>query len=505
MQVEAGQPMAGAQNKAEESRSASGRGLLSWISVFYQPDRKGVSRPKLLFTVAIADMIVVLLAGLGANHLAGNPMLSGGLLTGWLIAQTVVVVVMLRIQHAYTIAALRRLRFQVAVCISSMIIGLAVLIGLAHLFRTEVLAPNISINWIVLGVTGLALVRYIANRSIEWLASTGLLVRRTVIVGGGAGTAELIERLDAAGDSHVRILGIFDDRADGRTQIEYSGHPLIGSFEQLSTFCRQHGVELLIVALPIAAEHRLLQVLHRLFELPVDIRISALNSRLPLSSRLYATIGGVPMLPVLDKPLNDWDRAMKNIEDRVLGAVLFLGLLPVMAIAALAVRLNSRGPIFFKQRRYGFDNELIEVYKFRSMYVDQADANASKLVTRDDPRVTRVGRFLRRTSLDELPQLLNVLKGEMSLVGPRPHATQAKAAGDLYEHVVLGYFARHRVKPGVTGWAQINGWRGETDTSAKLKGRIDHDLHYIDHWSVGFDLYIIAMTPIALIGGKNAY
>jgi lipopolysaccharide/colanic/teichoic acid biosynthesis glycosyltransferase len=176
-----------------------------------------------------------------------------------------------------------------------------------------------------------------------------------------------------------------------------------------------------------------------------------------------------------------------------------------MALIAIAIRLESAGPIFFRQRRYGFNNELIEVLKFRSMYVAQQDATASRLVTRDDPRVTRVGRIIRRASLDELPQLINVVRGQMSLVGPRPHATGAKADRDLYENVVQGYFARHRMKPGVTGWAQINGWRGETDTHEKLVKRVEYDLHYIENWSVFLDLYIIAMTPISLLTGRNAY
>ena len=177
-----------------------------------------------------------------------------------------------------------------------------------------------------------------------------------------------------------------------------------------------------------------------------------------------------------------------------------------MALTALAIKLDSKGPVLFRQKRYGFNNELIEVYKFRSMYVDQADANAARLVTKDDPRVTRVGRFIRKTSLDELPQLFNVVfKGNLSLVGPRPHALQAKAADRLYNDVVDGYFARHRVKPGITGWAQINGWRGETDTAEKLQHRIEHDLYYIENWSVPFDLYIIAMTPFRLLHTENAY
>ncbi|MGC1465250.1 MAG: sugar transferase, partial [Pseudolabrys sp.] len=156
--------------------------------------------------------------------------------------------------------------------------------------------------------------------------------------------------------------------------------------------------------------------------------------------------------------------------------------------------------------RYGFNNDLIEVYKFRSMYVDRADASANKLVTKNDPRVTRVGRIIRKTSLDELPQLFNVVfKGNLSLVGPRPHAVNAKAEARLYDDAVDGYFARHRVKPGITGWAQINGWRGETDTQEKIQRRVEHDLHYIENWSVLFDLYIVATTPLALLKTENAY
>ncbi len=162
--------------------------------------------------------------------------------------------------------------------------------------------------------------------------------------------------------------------------------------------------------------------------------------------------------------------------------------------------------MLFKQRRYGFNNELIEIYKFRSMYADKLDAAASRLVTRNDPRVTRVGRFIRKTSIDELPQLLNVVfKGDLSLVGPRPHAIHAKAADRQYDEVVDGYFARHRVKPGMTGWAQINGWRGETDTQEKIQSRVEHDLYYIENWSILFDLRILAMTPISLIRATNAF
>ncbi|MBM3609316.1 MAG: exopolysaccharide biosynthesis polyprenyl glycosylphosphotransferase, partial [Alphaproteobacteria bacterium] len=210
-------------------------------------------------------------------------------------------------------------------------------------------------------------------------------------------------------------------------------------------------------------------------------------------------------LPAFDKPMSDWKNALKTIEDRLIAALALIALSPLFAVIALLVKLDSRGPVFFRQTRFGFNNEPIGVFKFRSMYADQSDIKAAKFVTKDDPRVTRIGRFIRKTSIDELPQLINVLRGELSLVGPRPHAMQAKAGGKIYDEVVEGYFARHKVKPGITGWAQINGWRGETDTVEKLESRIEHDLYYIENWSLAFDLYILFKTPLSLLDTKNAY
>ncbi|MGA8172111.1 MAG: exopolysaccharide biosynthesis polyprenyl glycosylphosphotransferase, partial [Methylocystis sp.] len=200
------------------------------------------------------------------------------------------------------------------------------------------------------------------------------------------------------------------------------------------------------------------------------------------------------------------DVLVKAAFDKVVGTLCLIALSPVMLAVAAAVKLDSPGPALFKQSRYGFNNEKIEVYKFRSMFVDQLDAGAKRLVTKTDPRVTRVGRFIRRTSLDELPQLFNVVfKGNLSLVGPRPHAMHARAADHLYNDVVDGYFARHRVKPGITGWAQVNGWRGETDTPEKIQKRVEYDLDYIENWSLLRDIYILVLTPFALVKGRNAY
>jgi Undecaprenyl-phosphate glucose phosphotransferase len=359
--------------------------------------------------------------------------------------------------------------------------------------------------WYLAGLALLTVQRLGLAAVVRHWNRAGQLDRRAVVVGGGESAGELVTALEASRVSDVTVVGIFDDRDDGRSPATVGALPKLGNVGELVDFVRRARIDILIVNLPLAAEQRLLEVLRRLWVLPVDIRLSAYAQKLRYRPRAYSYIGNVPFLDVFDKPLGEWGQVIKTIEDRIIAALALILLAPVMAAVALAIRLDSKGPVLFKQKRYGFNNELIEVYKFRSMYHEKTDANAAKLVTRDDPRVTRVGRFIRRTSLDELPQLFNVLKGNLSLVGPRPHATQAKAADRLYTDVVDGYFARHRVKPGITGWAQINGWRGETDTAEKLQRRVEHDLYYIENWSPAFDLYILARTPISLLKGESAY
>ena len=334
----------------------------------------------------------------------------------------------------------------------------------------------------------------------------GRLDRRTVVVGADARGESLINAIVAQRDNDVRIVGLFDDRNDDRAPTTIAGRAKLGTVDDLVEFARRTRIDLVIFSLPISAEGRILQMLKKLWVLPVDIRLAAHSNKLRFRPRAYSYIGNVPVLDVFDKPITDWDVVTKMLFDRFIGGLLLLLASPVMLLAALAIKLDSPGPVFFKQKRYGFNNELIEVYKFRSMYVDQCDAAASVLVTKGDSRVTRVGAFLRKTSLDELPQLINVaVKGNLSLVGPRPHAVHAKAENRLYDEAVDGYFARHRVKPGITGWAQINGWRGETDTQEKIQRRVEHDLYYIENWSVLLDLYILARTPFAVFNTENAY
>ncbi|MCR4281856.1 MAG: undecaprenyl-phosphate glucose phosphotransferase [Bauldia sp.] len=361
-------------------------------------------------------------------------------------------------------------------------------------------------SWYLAGLVVFTSVRLTLASLIRVWTKAGMLERRAVIVGGGQTAEELIRALEVQPDNDIRICGIFDDRKDDRSPAMIAGYPKLGTIAELVEFGRITRIDLLIVSLPITAESRLLQMLGHLWVLPVDIRLSAHTNKLRFRPRSYSFIGSLPFLDVFDKPIADWDYLLKRAFDLVFASLALVLLSPLMLATAIAIRLDSRGPILFRQKRYGFNNELIEVYKFRSMYVDQTDANAARLVTRDDPRVTRVGSFIRKTSIDELPQLFNVLfRGNLSLVGPRPHALQAKAENRLYDEVVDGYFARHRVKPGITGWAQISGWRGETDTAEKIQQRVAHDLYYIENWSVPFDLKICFLTPFRLFDRERAY
>jgi Undecaprenyl-phosphate glucose phosphotransferase len=408
--------------------------------------------------------------------------------------------------HVYSTTAFRSYVRTLPRILLGWILVFALLAGIAFVLKLGDTYSRLWTGlWFVSGFAAITLFRIGLALAVRHLSIANRLHRRAVVVGGGAAGVDLIRAIESDPEADIEICGVFDDRNDERVPSQIAGHPKLGTVDELVEFGRLTRIDMLLVTLPIRAETRLLQLLRKLWILPVDIRLAAHANELRFRPRSYAFVGQVPMLAVFDKPIADWDYVVKSAFDRVVSALLILMLSPVMLAVAMAVRLESRGPVIFRQKRYGFNNELIEVYKFRSMYTGRCDANASKLVTKDDPRVTGVGRFIRKTSLDELPQLFNVLKGQLSLVGPRPHALQAKAEDKLYDDVVDGYFARHRVKPGITGWAQINGWRGETDTREKIERRVEHDLHYIENWSIWFDIYILAMTPIALADSRSAY
>ena len=457
--------------------------------------------------VRAAELFVILLvASLAyAFYLRGTDVDAGRYLIA-IGAGTLLAAFGLQLADVYSVHAFRAYMSSMARIIVAWSGAFALLSAAAFFLKAgDAYSRGWALIWYAGGMLALVGLRAALVPVIRGLSSRQSMDRRAVIVGGGENGANLIDALKASEDTDIEICGVFDDRGDDRSPTVIAGYPKLGTVDELVEFCRRARIDVLIVTLPLTAEKRVLQILRKLWVLPVDIRLSAHTNRLKFRPRSYSYVGQVPMLDVFDKPLADWDAVLKATFDRVVAALVLVMAAPVMLAVAAAVRLESKGPALFKQKRYGFNNELIEVFKFRSMYTDMSDANAARLVTKDDPRVTRVGRFIRKTSLDELPQLFNVLRGELSLVGPRPHATQAKAADKLYDDVVDGYFARHKVKPGITGWAQINGWRGETDTREKIQRRVEHDLYYIENWSIWFDIYILIMTPISLIDTRSAY
>ena len=491
-------------------RAAAKRSSLSpeALSVAAIPSAAPISPIVLAGFVRMAEFALIIVIGLTV-YCVYLPDIDG-LLWRYLLATFVIAVLsMLAFQAVdiYQVQAFRGYEKQYMRLASAWSLVFLLVIGASFFAKAGAMFSRVWLGtFYISGLPMLIVSRRLLFLLVRKWTYEGRLTRRTVIVGGGDYGAHIIEALHRQKDTGVKIIGLFDDRGDSRSAADCAGERKLGTVDDLIEFGRRTRVDLVIFSLPISAENRILQMLKKLWVLPVDIRLAAHANKLQFRPRSYSYIGKVPVLDVADRPIADWDVVMKWLFDKVIGGLILLCALPVMAIIAIAIRLDSRGPVLFKQKRYGFNNDLIEVYKFRSMYVDAADETAEKLVTKDDLRVTRVGRIIRKASLDELPQLFNVVfKGNLSLVGPRPHAVNAKAEARLYDEAVDGYFARHRVKPGITGWAQINGWRGETDTHEKIQNRVEHDLYYIENWSVIFDLYILLRTPLALLKTESAY
>ena len=416
-------------------------------------------------------------------------------------------VLLIGLLGGYRISHLRMRFRQTSALIGAMLGAVALLALLLFLARMQGVFSRVwLVSWFALGTSILFVCRVVLSAQLRSWARNGIMERRAVLVGGGTATETLIRNLESQRDSDIRICGIFDDRDDSRSPPLVAGYPKLGTIRQLVSFARIARIDMLIVTLPLSAEQRIQTLLHDLWVLPLDIRLSAQNSDLRFRPRSYSYVGQVPFIDVADRPLADWDLIAKRAFDLVFASLALVLASPIMLATAIAIRLDSPGPIFFRQKRHGFNNETIEVTKFRSLRHEHSDPQARSIVTKNDARVTRVGRFIRRSSIDELPQLLDVLTGKLSLVGPRPHAIYAKSSmNEAFVEIVDGYFGRHRVKPGITGWAQVKGWRGEIDDPAKLRKRFEHDLHYIENWSILFDLYILAMTPISLVRSEGAY
>ena len=381
----------------------------------------------------------------------------------------------------------------------------AVAIGAVSLLVLSVFPTLLPVQeWLEFWAFGaaalLALNRCVMGLFLGKLRRDGRLRRAVAIVGAGPIGQRLIQKLTSAPEPDFRIVGIYDDRI-ARLPRFCLGHRIRGNIDDLLQAARATRIDCVFVALPLSADWRLAEIMNKLCLVPVDVRLCADNFGFQIGECDVTHVNGLTTLDVCNRPLRGWRRVAKIVEDKVLATIILALVAPIMAVVAVLIKFDSPGPILFRQKRYGLNNELIEVLKFRTLYDDARDPNAERLCSGDDPRVTPIGSFLRRTMIDELPQFINVLRGEMSIVGPRPHAVAAKAGGLLYREVVKYYDARHRMKPGITGWAQINGWRGETRTVEEIDQRVAHDLHYIQNWSIRLDLTIILRTALGAFMG----
>ena len=323
--------------------------------------------------------------------------------------------------------------------------------------------------------------------------------KRAVLAGMNEQGVELARRMGSDVYSDVRIVGFFDDRS--RDRLEHRDeYPLLGGIPDLPDFVKQNHIDVIYLSLPMVSQQRILSLLDDLRDTTASIYFVPDTFVTDLIQGRMDVVSGVPVVAVCETPFTGINGLVKRGSDIVLSLLILALISPLLVLIALAVKLSSPGPVIFRQRRYGVDGQEIIVYKFRTMRVME-DGEEIRQASRDDPRVTRLGALLRRTSMDELPQFFNVLQGRMSIVGPRPHAV---VHNEMYRKLIKGYMLRHKVRPGITGWAQVNGYRGETETLEKMKGRIDLDLDYLRNWSLRLDLLIIARTVWVVIQGYNA-
>ncbi len=454
-------------------------------------------------TLAAFDTVAIFGAGVAAMHwdasavdwhLAGLVVLLG----------TILGINFLHLLGAYRFTAFGRLENAVSRLLIGWLCTVGVLFLATRLFEPVTAAEGPWVAaWFSAALSLMGLGRFALWRRMQHWKNAGRLGEVVAVVGAGP-IAQRLLRDFATCHANLRVIGVYDDEAKQLPQL-CMGHPIRGTVDDLVSDARQHHIDTVIVALPLSADRQLVDTLNRLCLVSVNVRLCPDAFGLRLGEVRASHIAGHTFLNAIDRPLSDWRWVAKAIEDRLLGAAILTLISPLLLVVAILIKLDSPGPVFFRQKRYGFNNQLIEVWKFRTMFTDKTDANAEQLTRRNDPRITRVGAFLRRTSLDELPQFLNVVRGEMSIVGPRPHALSAKAGTLLYQDAVKYYDARHRVKPGITGWAQVNGWRGETDTVEQIKKRVEHDLYYIEHWSILLDLKIIGRTILGGFTGQHAF
>ncbi len=374
------------------------------------------------------------------------------------------------------------------------------LVILAFLTKTsELFSRRVIMLWMVLTPVLLVSLRFFVRLVIRDLRRSGRNTRTLAFAGAGSLAQKMSKMVEAAPWLGLRVVGVYDDHAqDGQPA---AGLSVRGNLSSLVEDSRTGKVDYVYITLPMQDDKCISQLITSLADTTASVYVVPDYFVFDLLHARWLSMNGIPIVGVFESPFLGVDGWLKRAEDLVLGSLILLLVAPLMLLIALGVKLTSPGPVIFKQRRYGLNGEVIDVWKFRSMSVCENGAQVSQ-ATKNDPRVTRFGAFLRSTSLDELPQFINVLQGGMSIVGPRPHAV---SHNEQYRRLIYGYMLRHKVKPGITGWAQVNGWRGETDTLEKMQKRVDFDLTYVRNWSLWLDIVIVFRTLLVGFSGKNVY
>jgi putative colanic acid biosynthesis UDP-glucose lipid carrier transferase len=377
------------------------------------------------------------------------------------------------------------------------------LLALAFLSKvSDEYSRRAVLSWFLVAPSVLTLWRAQVHAVTGALRKQGLNTRRVAIVGARELGVKLADTISSDPAMGLRVMGFYDDRRPaGSRPLQTKNYKVLGNLETLLQRAREGSVDVIYITLPLRAEQRIQELIAKLSDTTVSVYMVPDFFMYSLLHTSWGAVGDLPTVSIHETPFYGVDGWMKRLEDIVLSSLILALIAIPMLIIAAGVRVSSPGPVIFKQRRYGLQGQQIEVWKFRSMTVCENGDSVCQ-ATKDDARITPFGAFLRRTSLDELPQFINVLQGRMSIVGPRPHAV---AHNEQYRKLISGYMLRHKVKPGITGWAQINGWRGETETLDKMQGRIEHDLAYIRDWSMWLDLKIVFLTVFKGFTGKNAY
>lgn len=459
--------------------------------------RRYVDRTMLVDLLMVADIVLIALIGLITFGFRHDHLELNSVQVFFLIFAPVMARYLLGRSGAYNVNRAFHIHYGIRTVTIGGWMTIFVLALVGFLFKS---AHEISrvwfVTWAFSAWGGLIAVRVVMRLMIDRLRFSSMLRRQAVLVG----TKQFIDRLrERISDAHEGLIALplIVDIREGEHELE----DLTKGMTEIEALCRVQLPDDFIIAIPGHRTDLIERTIALLRSYSANIGICAEQGfiRFPIrDSRLFA---GVPVLEVVNRPLDGWGGVVKWFEDKILGALILLLVLPAMLVIAIAIKLDSKGPVLFRQKRFGFGNQEITVFKFRTM-VDETEDEVVPQAKRDDPRVTRVGSFLRRKSLDELPQLFNVLRGEMSLVGPRPHAV---AHNRYYGQLIDEYLSRHRLKPGITGWAQVNGLRGETRSIEDMRRRLEYDIHYIENWSLWLDMIILVRTIPVVFNDRNAY